>query len=189
MSDKNSVRVGVIFAIFTDEVGANNALKDMQAAKVREEIYYEDASIIAKELDGSIHVMETDDTSAGKGAGIGAVIGGVIGLIGGPAAVVISAGTGAVIGGLLAKGDAGFRDEELEEVGKNLERGSSAIIAITSPEYLEATQSFVSQYSTLVNTFELDEDLTEKWRAGEDITSEVDLPGSDEDMNEGNNGD
>lgn len=175
MSEQESAGVGIIIATFSTEFGAEEAFKAMQEAKVDEKIYYEDASIIKKEPYGSIHVKETEDTSAGKGAGIGAVIGGVIGLIGGPAGVVIAAGTGAAIGGLLAKGDAGFRDESLEEVGEELEPGASAIVAITSQAYLEGTRDYILGFNAKVTTHELDEAMAAKWRVGEDVTPGVDL--------------
>ena len=175
MSEQESTGVGIIIATFSSETGAKETLKAMQKAKVNEKIYYEDASIVKKEADGSIHVKETEDTSAGKGAGIGAIIGGVIGLIGGPAGVVIAAGTGAAIGGLLAKGDAGFRDKSLEKVGEELEPGTSAIVAITSQAYLEGARDYISGFNAKVTTHELDEAMAAKWRVGEDVTPGVDL--------------
>jgi uncharacterized membrane protein len=165
-----------LVAVFSEEATAGEALKAIQKAKVDEKIYFEDASVIKRDPDGSIHIKETDDASAGKGAGIGAVIGGVIGLIGGPAGVVIAAGTGAAIGGLMAKGDAGFRDKDLEEVGENLDPGTSALVAITSQAFLDPTRDYLAQYDAKVTTHELGEGIDAQWRGGEDVTPMADLP-------------
>ena len=176
MSEQENGGVAVLVAVFSEEETAGEALKAMQKAKVDEEIYFEDASVIKKDPDGSIHVRETEDTTTGKGAGIGALIGGVIGLIGGPAGVVVAAGTGAVIGGLMAKGDAGFRDESLEEVGENLAPGTSALVAITSQGFLDATRDYLNQYEAEVTTHELGDDIAAQWRKGEDVTPMANLP-------------
>jgi uncharacterized membrane protein len=176
MSELENGGVAVLVALFSKEETADEALKAMQKAKVHEEIYFEDASVIKKDPDGSIHVRETEDTTTGKGAGIGAVIGGVIGLIGGPAGVVVAAGTGAVIGGLMAKGDAGFRDESLEEVGENLAPGTSALVAITSQGFLEPTLDYLKGYDAVVTTHALGDDIAAQWRMGEDVTPMADMP-------------
>ena len=176
MSEHDNGGVAVLVAVFGEEPAADEALKAMVRAKVDEKIYFEDASVIKRDPDGKIHVKETDDTSAGKGAGIGAVIGGVIGLIGGPAGVIVAAGTGAVIGGLMAKGDAGFRDESLEEVGENLTPGTSALVAITSQGFLDPTLNFLKQYDAKVTTHELGDDIADQWREGDDVTPMADLP-------------
>ena len=180
MSEQGNGGVAVLVAVFNEEATAGEALKEMEKAKVNEEIYFEDASVIKKDPDGKIHVRETDDTSAGKGAGIGAVIGGVLGLIGGPAGVVLAAGTGAAIGGLMAKGDAGFRDESLEEVGENMEPGRSALVAITSQAFLDPTRDYLAKFDASVTSHELGEDFAAQWREGEDVTPMADLPGKGE---------
>ena len=180
MSEQENGGVSVLVAIFSEERAADEALKAMEKAKVDEKVYFEDASVIKKDPDGKIHVKETDDTSAGKGAGIGAVIGGVIGLIGGPAGVIVAAGTGAVIGGLVAKGDAGFRDETLEEVGENLSPGTSALVAITSQAFLDSARDYLGQYEAQVTTHELGKDIASQWREGEDVTPMADLSDKDE---------
>ena len=183
MSEQDNGGVAVLVAVFSEETTASEALKDMEKAKVNEEVYFEDASVIKKDPDGKIHVKETDDTSAGKGAGIGAIIGGVIGLIGGPAGVVVAAGTGAVIGGLMAKGDAGFRDESLEEVGENLTPSTSALVAITSKGFLDPTQDFLARYEAEVTSHELGEDIAAQWREGEDVTPMAGMPDEGEEEN------
>jgi uncharacterized membrane protein len=176
MSEQENGGVAVLVAVFNEEPAAGEALKAMNKAKVDEQVYFEDASVIKKDPDGKIHVKETDDTSTGKGAGIGAVIGGVIGLIGGPAGVVVAAGTGAVIGGLMSKGDAGFRDEDLEKVGEKLTPGTSALVAITSQDFLDPTLEYLTQYEAEMFTHELGDDIAAQWREGEDVTPMADMP-------------
>jgi uncharacterized membrane protein len=118
--------VGMFVAAFVDERAAEDALKIMKEARRSGEFYYDDAAVIRSDDKGKVHISESGDMSAGKGAGIGALVGGVIGLLGGPAGVAIGAGAGAAVGGLAAKGDAGFSNESLKEIGAALVPGSSA---------------------------------------------------------------
>jgi uncharacterized membrane protein len=90
--------------------------------------------------------------------------------------VVVAAGTGAVIGGLMSKGDAGFRDEDLEKVGEKLTPGTSALVAITSQDFLDPTLEYLTQYEAEMFTHELGDDIAAQWREGEDVTPMADMP-------------
>ncbi len=52
MSEQENGGVAVLVAVFSEESTADEALKAMQKAKVHEEIYFEDASVIKKDPDG-----------------------------------------------------------------------------------------------------------------------------------------
>ena len=136
--------VGLLIAAFTDVDAADQALKNMKEAKKQGQFYYEAAAVIRKEADGDVHYHETGDMSTGKGAGIGALIGGVIGILGGPVGIALGAGAGAAVGAIAAHGDAGFRDTSLEQIGAALRPGSSAVMIITSKDFLHEFRKQVS---------------------------------------------
>jgi uncharacterized membrane protein len=136
--------VGFVVAAFDNEEAAEQVLKAMKQAKKDGQMYYEAAAIVRKDDDGDIHYHESGDMSTGKGAGIGALVGGAIGLLGGWAGVALGAGAGALVGGLFAHGDAGFDNKRLKELGAALKPGTSAVVAITSKDFLDAFQKQVS---------------------------------------------
>lgn len=136
--------VGFAIATFSEEKAADQALKAMKQAKKDGQLYYKVAAVIRKETDGDVHYHETGDMSTGKGAGIGALIGGVVGLLGGPIGVAVGAGAGALVGGVAAHGDAGFSDKSLKALGAALKPGTSAVMAITSEEFLKAFRKEVN---------------------------------------------
>jgi len=137
--------VGLMIASFHGEDAGDQALKAMKEAKKEGQFYYEAAAVIKKEADGDVHYHESGDMTTGKGAGIGALIGGVVGILGGPAGIALGAGAGAAIGGLSAHGDKGFRDSSLEQIGAALPPGSSAVMVITSKEFLKEFRKQVSE--------------------------------------------
>ena len=134
---------GFLVIAFTDENMADKALAEMKEAKGKDEFDFEEAAVIRQNEHGKVKYYETGDMGGGKGAGIGALIGGVIGILGGPGGVVLGAGLGAATGGIAASGDRGFRDENLETVGGALLPATSAIVLITSHEFLKAVQEKV----------------------------------------------
>ena len=136
--------VGLLLAAFHTEDAGEKALKAMKQARKEGKFYYEAAAVIRKDADGDVHYHETGDMSTAKGAGIGALIGGVVGVLGGPMGIALGAGAGAGIGALAARGDAGFRDSSLEQIGTALRPGSSAVLVITSEEFLKEFRKQVS---------------------------------------------
>jgi uncharacterized membrane protein len=71
--------------------------------------------------DGKVKFTESRDWGAGRGA----LLGGVIGIIGGPVGILAGGG----IGALAAKvRDSGFKNDQLEQLGKSLAPGNSAVV-------------------------------------------------------------
>ncbi len=136
--------VGLFVAAFRSEDAAEQALKAMKQARKQGSFYYEAAAVIKKDPDGDVYYHETGDMSVGRGAGVGAFIGGVIGVLGGPMGIALGAGAGAAMGAAAARGDAGFRDSSLEQIGAALRPGSSAVVVITSQAFLRAFRKHVS---------------------------------------------
>jgi uncharacterized membrane protein len=143
----------LIVATFTGENGAGDALNLVKEAQKDQSFKLSDAAVLHREENNQLKIKETADTSGGKGAIIGGVIGGAIGLIGGPLAIVTGA-LGAAVGGLAAKmSDAGFPDYQLEEIGRHLKPGMSALVALfESPEPVDFESILVKAGAITVKT-------------------------------------
>jgi len=161
--------VGMFVAAFVDERAAEGALDRMKRARKSGEFYYDHAAIVRRDAEGKVHIKETGDMRTGKGAGIGALIGGVVGLLGGPAGVAVGAGAGAALGGLAAKGDAGFDNDSLKEIGGALVPGSSAVAATTSQMFVEEVRRQAQEGATLSVAAEIAADIHQNLEARQDV--------------------
>lgn len=135
--------VGFLVMAFTDEKAADKALKAMDKGKKAKTFYYEEAALIRQDASGKVHYKETGDLKTGEGAGVGALVGGVMGILGGPGGVALGASAGAAIGAAVSHKDDGFRNESLKTVGLALKPGTSAVVAISSHDFLKAVQKQV----------------------------------------------
>jgi uncharacterized membrane protein len=153
--------VGFLVMAFTDEKAADKALKAMDKGKKAKTFYYEEAALVRQDAAGKVHYKETGDLKTGEGAGIGALVGGVMGILGGPGGVALGASAGAAIGAAVSHKDQGFRDESLKTMGLALKPGTSAVVAITSHDFLKAVQKqipienirqFVANLSTEISS-------------------------------------
>ncbi len=145
MSEENTAREGILIIAFTEEDAAEEALKTLEEGKKEKTVQYWDAAVIRRDEKGRYYHHESKDMSTPIGAGIGAVIGGVLGIPGGPAGIVLGSGIGASIGAFAANTDAGLRDETLERFGHALQSGNSALIIVSSREYLSAIQEYAAE--------------------------------------------
>jgi hypothetical protein len=77
--------------------------------------------------DGKAKFVESKDWGAGRGA----LLGGAIGIIGGPLGIV----AGGSIGALASKlRDSGFKNDQLEQLGKSLSPNGSAVVLEIAPD-------------------------------------------------------
>jgi uncharacterized membrane protein len=86
--------------------------------------------------DGKPKFVESKDWGAGRGA----LLGGAIGIIGGPLGIV----AGGSIGGLAAKlRDSGFKNDQLEQLGKSLGPNSSAVVLEIAPDAVSTAEQIL----------------------------------------------
>jgi hypothetical protein len=78
-------------------------------------------AVLTVRPDGNVKFIESKDWGAGRGA----LLGGAIGIIGGPIGIL----AGGSIGALTAKlRDSGFKNSQLETLGRSMQPGSSAAV-------------------------------------------------------------
>jgi len=161
MSEEKAAFEGIIVAAYADEGAADEVLKKVNEAKKEKTFHFWDAAVIRKDERGRYYYNETRDMSTPKGAGIGAVIGGVIGIAGGPAGVILGTGLGAALGGFVANADSGLKDEGLEDVGHALESGNSALLIVSSHDYLQSMREYAGEEDTAAAMHKLTKGISE----------------------------
>ncbi len=161
--------VGFLVMAFTEEKAAEQALKEMKKGKKAKTFYFEEAAVIRQDAAGKVHYKETGDLKTGEGGGIGALVGGVMGALGGPGGVALGASAGAAIGAAVAHKDDGFRDESLKTVGLAFKPGTSAVVAISSHDFLRAVQKQVSVEDIRQFVANLSREISNKLNQGKSL--------------------
>jgi uncharacterized membrane protein len=168
MTGENPIQV--VVAAFADERGADRALNELEALQWQGVILIDNAAALSCDPWNKLHIREIDDMGGGKGATIGGVIGGVLGLLAGPVGWGI--GLGALTGGLAAKlRDAGFPDARLQELGRDLKPGSSALVALVKPTSVRDVERELEQQGAAIVTEELSKEIIAQLEAGRDVTT------------------
>src|SRR5689334_767168 len=101
MADGGARGAGAVAGAFPDKVG--------------------NTAVLGVKPDGTVKFVESKDWGAGRGA----LLGGAIGIIGGPPGMLLGGGIGALAAKLR---DSGFPDSQLEQLGKSLQPGGSAVV-------------------------------------------------------------
>lgn len=78
-------------------------------------------AVLLVRADGGVKFIESKDWGAGRGA----LLGGAIGLIGGPIGILAGGSIGALVSKLR---DSGFKNDQLEQLGKSLQPNTSAVV-------------------------------------------------------------
>ncbi len=165
--------IGMLIMAFTDEKGADEALKVMEDARKNQRFYFENAAVIRQDAKGKVHVRETADMHKDQGAKIGALIGGVVGILGGPAGIALGAGAGAAIGAAATHADEGFKDNNLKQAGQALKNGTSAIVAITSIPFLHDLQEKHSPEEVQTLLKEIESAISARLAEGKNVALDV----------------
>lgn len=168
-ADQGITGVGMIIAGYPDESAADEALEKLNQAKGTGAFDFDDAAVVRRDSDGKTSVKETGDLRTGKGAGVGALIGGVVGVLGGPAGVALGAGAGAAIGGIAAHSDTGFDNKTLARIGGALPDSTSALVATTSKDFVEAVREAASDEDTLTFAQDIASEIRHNLNAGQDV--------------------
>ena len=94
-------------------------------------------AVLHVQPDGKAKFVESKDWGAGRGA----LLGGVIGIIGGPIGIL----AGGTIGALASKlRDSGFKNDQLEALGKSLVAGSSAVVLEIAADVIPTAEQLLT---------------------------------------------
>ena len=116
----------VIVAKYKDVLGAQDAIAATKGAGIK----LADQAYVLNNGDGDLEFKEGKDAGGGKGFVYGASTVAVAGLLLGPVGWGAVA-AGGVVGGLISKvHDAGIPSSEIEKLGRSLEPGQAAAIAV-----------------------------------------------------------
>ena len=86
--------------------------------------------------DGKAKFVESKDWGAGRGA----ILGGAIGILGGPLGIIVGGSIGALVSKLR---DSGFKNDQLEQLGKSLEPNSSAIVVEIASDAIDTAKELL----------------------------------------------
>jgi uncharacterized membrane protein len=121
-----------------------------------------DSALVTKDPDGKVKIEETEELTARKGARRGAIAAGIFGIIY-PPSLIISIAAGSAVGamsGILR--DTGVKKQRLDQVGKELEPGKSAVVALAEGDWVMRIQSTLQGYDGELVTHVIDEDTVKK---------------------------
>jgi uncharacterized membrane protein len=94
------------------------------------------SAVLFVKPDGKAKFVESKDWGAGRGA----LLGGAIGIIGGPLGII----AGGSIGALAAKlRDSGFKNDQLEQLGKSLGPNSSAVVVEIASDSVDTAKQLL----------------------------------------------
>ncbi|HKD33409.1 MAG TPA: DUF1269 domain-containing protein [Gaiellaceae bacterium] len=87
--------------------------------------------------DGKAKFVESKDWGAGRGA----LLGGAIGILGGPLGIIAGGSIGALVSKLR---DSGFKNDQLEQLGKSLQPNSSAIVVEIASDAIDTAKELLT---------------------------------------------
>jgi len=86
--------------------------------------------------DGKAKFVESKDWGAGRGA----LLGGAIGIIGGPIGILAGGSIGALVSKLR---DSGFKNDQLEQLGKSLQPNTSAVVVEIASDAIDTAKELL----------------------------------------------
>src|SRR5262249_43583032 len=106
----------------------------------------------------------------------GALIGGAIGIIGGPIGIVAGGGIGALASKLR---DSGFKNDQLEQLGRSLGPGNSAVVVEMAADSVERAKAIAQALgSTNIVVEEVDSSVADLFATDPSPTPEPEADGS-----------
>jgi uncharacterized membrane protein len=166
----NEAPIELIVAAFQDEQGADQALKDLKAAKKEHLIGIQAAVALRKDEKGKIHTKDAGLTP-GKGAAGGAVLGAVVGILTGGIGLALGA-AGALAGSLVGKArrDSRYSVQRVEQIADALTPGSSAILAVIEHKWVAELEQELDEMGADVLTAAISADIAQQLAAGRDVS-------------------
>jgi uncharacterized membrane protein len=145
----------VVVARYKDVIGARDAIAAVKGAGIK----LVDQAYVLNNGDGKLEFKEGKDAGGGKGFVYGASTVAVAGMLLGPVGWGAVA-AGGVVGGLISKvHDAGIPSSEIEKLGKSLEPGHAAAIAVANEGDQDRVREILFNHGGEVVSMHLTDDL------------------------------
>ena len=123
----------ILAASFTTPDGGSRGAGSLGGA-IRDKIG--NTAVLYVRPDGKAKFIESKDWGAGRGA----LLGGAIGILGGPLGIIAGGSIGALVSKLR---DSGFKNDQLEQLGRSLEPNSSAIVVEISSDAIDTAKGLL----------------------------------------------
>jgi uncharacterized membrane protein len=123
----------ILAASFTTSDGGSRAAGALGGA-MRDKIG--NTAVLYVRPDGKAKFVESKDWGAGRGA----LLGGAIGILGGPLGIIAGGSIGALVSKLR---DSGFKNDQLEQLGKSLQPNSSAIVVEIAGDAIDTAKELL----------------------------------------------
>jgi hypothetical protein len=104
-------------------------------------------AVLVVKPDGTPKFTESKDWGAGRGA----LLGGAIGIIGGPLGIIAGGGIGAMAAKLR---DSGFKNDQLEQLGKSLGPGQSAVVVEIASDSVDTGKALAKALGSVTDVVE-----------------------------------
>lgn len=138
----------LVVTMFDDENAANDAYEIVLKLHKDGAIEIQDVAALVKQRDGTSMIHDARDVDAADGGLFGIIAGGLIGLIGGPLGSIIGAVAGGATGALSASLiDLGFSKDDLQALRDQLSPGSSLLIVLLEPVWLDKLDAALVSYA------------------------------------------
>jgi uncharacterized membrane protein len=119
----------VVLVRFAERSKAYEALSVLKRLGDAGDLDVRSAVLLERSADGHYSIPEGADNAAGFFMASGGLIGMLVGVLGGPLGVLLGGSLGALTGGSVEIGRAGDQDVALEGISKQIEPGSTALVA------------------------------------------------------------
>jgi uncharacterized membrane protein len=119
----------VVVVRFAEPSRAYEALSVLKRLGDAGDLDVRSAVLLERSADGGYSIPEGADNAAGFFMASGGLIGMLVGVLGGPLGVLLGGSLGALTGGSVEIGRAGDQDVALEGISKQIEPGSTALVA------------------------------------------------------------
>jgi uncharacterized membrane protein len=135
-----STTLELMAATYTEAEQAETTVDMLQQMHRASNITLADAAIVTKDAEGKVHIKETQEVTAAKGAKRGAIVAGVFGLIF-PPSLIVSALAGGAVGGAWGKlRDTGIKTGDMKQLAEDLQPGTVLVVALAEPESVPAIE-------------------------------------------------
>lgn len=129
---------------FDVESDAHDALEAMRALERNGVLHLTDTAIVAKDLDGTLHIKNEWSSGTELGAVAGGILGSLIWFFFPVAGTVAGAAAGAWIGSML---ETGIDGKFVDDVGRSLRPGGSALFLMIRDANLAALRAALEPYA------------------------------------------